>query len=152
MPRSISGLDDLRSCIGSELGETPWRNISQDRINKFAEATDDPQWIHIDVERAKTESPFGTTIAHGYLTLSLIPSFLEELVTFDGFSFAVNYGLNKLRFPHPVPSGSNVRARASVTAVEDVPGGAQATIAVTVEVEGVEKPALATEVLFRLFA
>ena len=134
--------------VGQEL-LSGWREVSQARIDLFAEATDDPQWIHVDPERAAA-GPFGTTIAHGFLTLSLVvPMFEEALPPLDGTALTVNYGLNRVRFTAPLPSGSRIRGRFRVESVEDVTGGEQAKVAVTVEREGHEKPVCVAEALFR---
>jgi acyl dehydratase len=133
---------------GLELGPSAWREVSQERIDAFAAATDDPQWIHVDPERAAS-GPFGTTIAHGYLTLALLVPFASELLPVEGAELTVNYGLNRVRFPAPVPSGSRIRARCRVEAVEAVAGGTQVTLAATVEREGGEKPVCAAELVFR---
>jgi acyl dehydratase len=134
--------------VGSEL-VSGWREIAQARVDLFADATDDPQWIHVDPERAAA-GPFGTTIAHGFLTLSLVvPLFEEALPQLDGYSLTVNYGLNRVRFTAPLPSGSRIRGRFRVESVEDVSGGEQATVAVTIEREGHEKPVCVAEALFR---
>ena len=151
--RVIEGIEELKSLIGEEVGASDWFEVTQSRINDFADATEDHQWIHIDVERAKTDSPFGSTIAHGFLTLSLLPHFAAQAFTVRGnFKMGINYGLNRLRFISPVKSGSRVRARFTLQAVEDVAGGAQITWAVTVESEGGAKPALAAEWLVRYYA
>ena len=126
--------------------------ITQERVNLFAEATGDHQWIHVDVERAKTESPFGGPIAHGYLTLSLAPSLLPQVVQVTGFPMAVNYGAGKVRFPSPVPVGSNLRIGAVLDSVDDVTGGVQVQMTLTFEVEGAAKPSCVAEVLFRYFS
>ena len=151
--RVIEGIEELRGMIGEEVGASDWLEVTQSRINDFADATEDHQWIHIDTERAKTDSPFGSTIAHGFLTLSLLPYLAAQAFTVRGnFKMGINYGLNKLRFISPVKSGSRVRARFTLQAVEDVAGGAQITWAVTVESEGGAKPALAAEWLVRYYA
>jgi len=139
-------LDDVQP--GLELGPSEWREVTQERIDAFAAATDDPQWIHVDPERAAA-GPFGTTIAHGYLTLALLVPFSYELLPVEDAALSVNYGLNRVRFPSPVPSGSRVRARFRVAGVEDVVGGTQVTLAATVEREGAEKPACVAELVFR---
>ncbi len=123
--------------------------ITQERVNRFADATGDHQWIHIDPERAAAESPYGTTIAHGYLTLSLTNMFLPELITVEQISMGINYGVNKVRFPAPVPVGSRIRVGAELSAVDEITGGVQATITITVEVEGSPKPACVVESLTR---
>ena len=127
---------ELHGLEGTELGPTGWVEVTQDKIDAFARVTGDHQWIHVDPERAAS-SPMGSTIAHGLLTLSLAPAFMEELLDFGAFAHALNYGYEKVRFPAPVPVGSRLR---TLTTVEDVPGGAQATITQTLEVEGGEKP------------
>jgi acyl dehydratase len=137
---------DLRP--GVELGPSGWREITQARIDAFAAATDDPQWIHVDPARAAS-GPFGTTIAHGYLTLSLLVPIAYELLPVEDAALALNYGLDRVRFPAPVPSGSRIRARFSVEAVREVAGGVQVTLAATVEREGAEKPVCVAAVVFR---
>ncbi|HET7652380.1 MAG TPA: MaoC family dehydratase [Acidimicrobiales bacterium] len=143
--------DELKTKVGEHLGYSDWLEITQERVNQFADATGDHQWIHVDVERAKKESPFGGPIAHGYLTLSLLPMTLGKIVRVEGFKMGVNYGLNKLRFPSPVPVGANLRAGATLANLEDVPGGVQLTYEVTFEVEGKDKPAAVAEVLLRYY-
>lgn len=151
--RVIEGIEELKSLIGEEVGASDFVEVTQSRINDFADATEDHQWIHIDAERAKTDSPFGSTIAHGFLTLSLLPHFAAQAFTVRGnFKMGINYGLNRLRFISPVKSGSRVRARFTLQAVEDVAGGAQVTWTVTVESEGSAKPALVAEWLVRYYA
>ena len=139
---------DLLSNVGAQLGQTDWFEITQERINQFAEATGDYQWIHIDEEQAK-QGPFGATIAHGYLTLSLTNMFLPEIISVENISMGINYGVNKVRFPAPVPSGSKVRFSAMLQDVTEIPGGVQAVIVITVEVEGSEKPACVVESVTR---
>jgi acyl dehydratase len=151
-PRIIHGIEELKSLTGQEVATSDWFEVSQSRIDGFAEVTEDRQWIHIDVERAKTDSPFKTTIAHGFLTLSLISHLASQAVQVQGdFKMGINYGLNRLRFPSPVPSGSRVRARFALQSVEDIEGGAQITWGVTVEVEGARKPSLVAEWLVRYY-
>ena len=136
--------------VGRELVSV-WREIDQARIDLFAEATDDPQWIHVDPERAAS-GPFGTTIAHGFLTLSLVvPLFEEVLPRLEGYALTVNYGLNRVRFPAPVPAGRRIRGRFRVEAADAVAGGEQLTVAATLELEGSEKPACVAELLFRFY-
>jgi acyl dehydratase len=152
MPRVIEGIEELKSLVGQELGQSDWFEITQERINQFADATEDHQWIHIDTERAKADSPFKTTIAHGFLTLSLLPHLASEAVTVRGtFKMGINYGLNRLRFVSPVTAGSPVRARFTLQAVEDVAGGTQITWAVIVEADGAAKPSLVAEWLVRYY-
>jgi acyl dehydratase len=146
-----TGLEELKALQGQEVGPSEWRTITQEDINEFAKLSGDDQWIHVDVERAKTESPFGTTIAHGNLTLSAIDGLRMELMELDGFKLAVNYGWNKVRFPAPVPAGSNIRATAELVEVEDVGGGwVQIVVRFTVEVEGSEKPCCVADSVGRL--
>ena len=147
---AFASLDDLRAATGTEVGHGPWLDVTQERIDRFAEATDDHQWIHVDPERAAT-GPFGGTVAHGFLTLSLIPALTTGLTAVDGVRMGVNYGLNKVRFPAPVPSGSRVRGRLELLSVDDVPGGVQLTSRVTVECEGGDKPVCVAETVSRLY-
>ncbi len=145
-PVVTNGIEELKELIGQEVGPSDWREVTQEDIDRFAELSGDDQWIHVDVERAKTDSPFGTTIAHGNLTLSMIDGFRKDLIQSEGFALGVNYGWNKVRFPAPVPSGSRVRARAEVVSVDDVgEGWYQVVTRFTVEVEGNEKPACVGE-------
>ena len=144
--KTVNGVEELQSLIGETVGPSDWREVTQDDVNRFAELSGDDQWIHVDVERAKSESPFGTTIAHGNLTLAMIDGLRKDLIQSEGFALGVNYGWNKVRFPAPVPSGSRVRARAEVVSVEEVGGGwYQVITKFTVEVEGNEKPACVAE-------
>jgi len=149
-PRSIS-INEFNNLVGQDIGVSDWFDVTQERVNAFADATLDHQWIHIDPDRAKRESPFGGPIAHGYFTLSLFPHLLDQALTVEGVKMGLNYGLNKLRFPAPVPVGSRIRAHAKLQGVEQIPGGMQAIMAVTVEVEGSEKPACAAECVFRYY-
>jgi acyl dehydratase len=145
-PLTVDGIDQLKELVGQTIGPTEWREVTQEDVNTFAELSGDDQWIHVDVERAKTESPFGTTVAHGNLTLSMIDGMRRELLQSTGFKLGVNYGWNKVRFPAPVPTGSRVRASVEVLTVDDVGGGwFQVTQRWTVEVEGNEKPACVAE-------
>jgi acyl dehydratase len=150
-PTVFEGLDQLKGAVGAELGPSEWHEITQRQIDLFAEATGDHQWIHVDPERAAA-GPFGTTIAHGYLTLSLVAYLLPQVVRVTGISMGINYGANRVRFPAPVPVGSRVRARGTIQAVEDVAGGVQMTTLVTVEVEGNTKPACVVESVSRYLA
>jgi acyl dehydratase len=137
----VNGVEGMRALLGRRIGPSEWRTVSQDDIDAFARLSGDDQWIHVDVERAKAESPFGTTIAHGNLTLSLVDGFRKELISSTGFALGVNYGWNKIRFPAPVPVDSKVRAGAEVVSVEDKGGGWHEVITrFTLEVEGSEKP------------
>lgn len=146
----INGAAELKSLIGEHLGYSPYMEITQERVNQFAEATGDYQWIHVDVERAKA-GPFGAPIAHGYLTLSLGPVLYPQVVRVDGFSMGVNYGANKVRFPSPVPVGSRLRLGVKLQEVKDVAGGVEITLEFTFEVEGAAKPSCVAEIIFRLF-
>src|SRR6266550_9374826 len=141
---------DLKAHAGEHLGQSDWHEITQDQVNMFADATRDHQWIHVDPERAKS-GPFGGTIAHGYLTMSLAPALLAEVWRVDGMKMGLNYGINKLRFPSPVPVGSKLRVGATLADVEDVSGGAQGTLELTFEIEGKDKPACVAEVVYRYF-
>ncbi|CCH85825.1 Enoyl-CoA hydratase [Modestobacter italicus] len=143
---------ELPSLKGQELGTSDWYEITQDAVNLFADATGDHQWIHVDVERAKAESPFGGPIAHGFMTLSLIVPLVSQTYTITDAKMGVNYGLNKVRFPAPVPVGSKVRARVTLKDVEEVAGGLQNTLAVTVEREGGDKPVCIAEWVTRAYA
>jgi acyl dehydratase len=147
---TITGPDELKAKVGEELGVSEWHDVTQERINAFAEATEDFQWIHVDPERAQ-ETPFGGTIAHGLYTLSLGPKFSYAMFSLEGFTFGLNYGYDKVRFPAPVPVGSRVRMRATLAKVDDVAGGLQITITQTYEVEGTEKPACVAESLSRVY-
>jgi acyl dehydratase len=137
----VEGVEGLKSLVGQEIGPSDWRTVTQEDINLFAELSGDDQWIHVDVERAKNESPFGTTVAHGNLTLSLIDGLRRDLMASSGFALGVNYGWNKVRFPAPVPAGSKVRGRAEVVSVDEVGGNWwQVVTRFTLGVEGSEKP------------
>jgi len=150
--RIIEGIEELKSLVGQEVGASDWFEVTQSRIDEFADATEDHQWIHIDVERAKTDSPFHSTIAHGFLTLSLLPHLVSQAVKVQGdFKMGINYGLNRLRFVSPVLSGSRVRARLTLQSVEDFQGSNQITWSVTCETEGGQKPALVAEWLVRYY-
>ena len=149
----VEGIEGLRSLVGQEIGPGEWREVTQGMTDQFAELSGDDQWIHVDVERAATESPFGTTVAHGNLTLSLIDGFRLDLISATGFKLGVNYGWNKVRFPAPVPAGSRVRATGEVISVDDVGGGwHQVVTKFTLEVEGSEKPCFVGESVTRLMA
>jgi len=149
-PRTFATVEELRGAVGEQLGHTDWVEIEQKRIDLFAEATGDHQWIHVDPEKAAA-GPFGTTIAHGYLTLSLLPLFGPQLIAVEGVKMGVNYGTNKVRFPAPVPVGSRLRATGTITAVDDVPGGVQVSVAFTVEREGGDKPVCVAESVARIY-
>jgi acyl dehydratase len=142
-------IDELKRLVGKEVAMTDWLIVSQERIDAFAGATEDHQWIHVDRERAARESPYGTTVAHGFLSLSLLPHLLGQTVEIQGMRLGINYGLNRVRFTGPVPAGSRVRARFRLAAVEDIDRGVQVTWNVTVEREGEAKPVLVAEWLTR---
>jgi acyl dehydratase len=144
-------MESLRDAAGTELGVSRWIVVGQDRIDAFAEATEDRQWIHVDPERA-ADGPYGTTIAHGYLTLSLLPPIMADLIAIIDASARLNYGLNTVRFPSPVPAGSRIRGAARVVSVEEVPGGLQVVIQVTIERAGGDKPACVAEYIVRALA
>ena len=142
----MSAFTDL---VGRELGPTDWFEVTQERIDEFARATDDPQWIHTDPERA-AEGPFGTTIAHGFLTLSLCVPLMSETLSLSGYQMGINYGVNRVRFPAPTPSGSRIRARFTVQSVEEVAGGEQGVVLATVERDGGDKPVCVAELVLRM--
>ncbi len=145
-------IDHLKTRTGQEIGSSGWHTVTQEQIDRFAEVTGDDQWIHIDVERAGRESPYGTTIAHGFLTVSLLPILIREAVDFrSNAKMSVNYGFNRLRFTGAVPSGSRVRARFTLNSIKDIEGGVEIAWGVTVDVEGREKPALVAEWLGRTY-
>jgi acyl dehydratase len=146
----FTSIDELRQAVGTDVGTSRWLTIDQDRVNGFADVTEDHQWIHIDPERAAA-GPFKTTIAHGYLTLSLIVPLMAEVLRVENVRMGVNYGLNKVRFPSPVPVGSKVRAHGHLLSVEDVKDGVQVTNRVTIELEGGAKPACVAETVSRLY-
>jgi acyl dehydratase len=148
--RVITGVAGLKAAVGEHLGYSEFIEISQERVNQFAEATGDFQWIHVDVERAKS-GPFGGPIAHGYLTLSLGPMLYPTVVRIEGFSMGVNYGANKVRFPSPVPVGSKVRLGVKVLEVEEIANGVQMTMEFTFECEGSSKPSCVAEIIFRSY-
>jgi acyl dehydratase len=149
MAITATGLDEIKQLAGRDLGCTHWREITQGRVNTFADATDDHQWIHVDADRAK-DGPFGGTIAHGYLTLSLLIPLFGELLDIRGVTMSINYGLEKVRFPAPVPVGSKIRAAGNVVSVEGVGGnGVQMTVDFTVEIDGADKPACVARAVYR---
>ncbi|MCW2819061.1 MAG: MaoC domain protein dehydratase [Marmoricola sp.] len=147
--RTFSTYEEIQAAVGDEIGTSEWVEIDQDRVNRFADATEDHQWIHVDVERS-ADGPFGGTIAHGYLTLSLIPWLGSKVFSLDTPGAKLNYGVNKVRFPNPVRVGSKVRARVSVADVADVPAGKQLTMKFVVEIEGQDKPACVAETVVLL--
>jgi acyl dehydratase len=149
--RTLTGLDELKQAEGEVLGTSDWHEVTQEDIDSFAEVTGDRQWIHVDPERAR-ETPFGGTIAHGYYTLSMAPRFSQQIMRLDGFARAVNYGLNKVRFPAPLPVGDRVRMTARLDGLEEIPGGAQLAMQLTFEREGGDKPVCVAESLARVYA
>ncbi|WP_020122277.1 MaoC family dehydratase [Streptomyces canus] len=151
MSVTVNGIDELKKLAGSDLGTSEWIEVTQERIDTFADATGDHQWIHVDPERAK-DGPFGAPIAHGYLTLSLFIPLFTELLDVQGVTTKVNYGLNKVRFPSPVKVGSRIRLVAKLTDVEEVPGGVQITVDGAIEIEGGAKPAAVLQSLSRFYA
>ena len=153
MTTTVNGIEELKDLVGEIIGPSEWREVTQDLIDQFAEVSGDDQWIHVDTERAKTDSPFGTTVAHGNLTLSMIDGFRSGLMESSGFKMGVNYGWNKVRFPAPVPAGRRVRASIETLSVDEVGGGwHQIAQKWTVEVEGNEKPACVAESVGRVLA
>ncbi|MFJ9241511.1 MaoC family dehydratase [Streptomyces sp. NPDC101776] len=151
MTITVNGLDELKKLAGSDLGTSEWIEVTQERIDTFADATGDHQWIHVDPEKAAA-GPFGAPIAHGYLTLSLFIPLFTELLDVEGVSTKVNYGLNKVRFPAPVKVGSRIRLAAKLASVEDVPGGVQIAVDGTIEIDGGPKPAAVLQSLSRFYA
>ena len=149
--RIIENLDVLPAWIGQEVACSDWLSVDQARIQRFADATGDQQWIHTDPDRAQLESPYKTTVAHGYLTLSLLPYLLESCLRIDGVGMAVNYGLDRVRFPAPLPAGQRVRARLTLERLQSVAGGVQAHWVATVELEHSEKPACVAQMLVRYY-
>ena len=150
MPQVFDDPFQLEKAVGQKLGHSDWIEITQDRIDKFADATGDHQWIHVDPERAK-DGPFGACIAHGYLTQSLVNMFLPQILEVRGISMGVNYGADKLRFPAPVPVGSRIRGGGELLSVEEVKGGVQATVRVTVEIEGGDRPGCVIDTISRYY-
>lgn len=144
--RIFDGVPDIESAVGTHVGYSDWHTVTQEQVDRFAEATGDYQWIHVDVERAK-EGPFGTTVAHGFLTLSLLPMLVGEIYTINGVKMGVNYGANKLRFPAPVPVGSEVRAGVSILGVTPNALGYQIATRITIERNGGDKPACVVDML-----
>ncbi|MGH3466328.1 MAG: MaoC family dehydratase [Thermocrispum sp.] len=148
--RTFSTPDELLTAIGEHLGSSDWLTVSQEQVNQFADATGDHQWIHVDPERAEG-GPFGGTIAHGYLTLSLLPVLVQQLYRVDGARMVINYGLNKVRFPAPVPVGSRLRASSSLSDAKAVDGGVQAELTTTIEMDGSDKPACVAVTVVRIY-
>jgi acyl dehydratase len=149
--RKFTTFEELEAAVGEDLGTTEWLEVTQDRVDAFADATGDHQWIHVDVERAK-DGPFKATIAHGYLTLSLIPQFSPELFDLQTPGARLNYGVNKVRFPNPVRVGSRIRAAARITGLSDVPAGKQLLMSYTIEIDGETKPACVAETVVLLLS
>jgi acyl dehydratase len=151
-PVVVETVESLKEYLGKEIGVSEWLTVTQERIAQFAEATEDRQWIHLDRERAERESPYGTTIAHGFLTLSLISRFMKDVIQVrSGIGMAVNYGLNRVRFPSPVRAGSKIRLRMTLLSVKEVPGAYETIFSVTVESEGGEKPCCVAESIVRYY-
>jgi acyl dehydratase len=148
--KAFPSVASLTDAVGTVLGPGPWMEIEQSRVDLFADATDDHQWIHVDPERA-AGGPFGGTIAHGYLTLSLLPVLMKDLYSVDGVTMGINYGLNKVRFPSPVRVGSKVRLSAQIASVDELPGGVQVVLRSTVEVDGGDKPVCVAESVVRYY-
>ena len=148
---TVDGVEGVQGLVGQHLGHSDWVEVTQQQVDQFAEATGDHQWIHVDVERAKRESPFGGPVAHGYLTLSLGPTLAPQIMRVDGIKMGVNYGAEKVRFPSPVPVGSRVRAGATLEAATPFDGGIQINLGVTVEIEGGSKPAMVATVVYRRY-
>jgi acyl dehydratase len=149
MAKTFTGVDDVVHAVGTQLGETEWLEITQQQVNQFADATGDHQWIHLDVEKA-AKGPYGGTIAHGYLTLSLIARFGDELFSIEGVTAKLNYGVNKVRFPAPVPVGARVRASASITGAQETPAGVQVSLQWVIDIENSTKPACVAETVVLL--
>jgi acyl dehydratase len=152
MPLILNSISDLKPFLGREIGVGPWLAITQDRIDQFASATEDRQWIHLDAGRARRESPYGATIAHGFLTLSLLSHLVKQVVEIRGAKLAVNYGLNRVRFPEAVRVGSNIRARVSLASFQESPTAVDLTFHVTVEIDGRDKPACVADWLVRYYS
>ena len=148
--RIFTSINDLRAAVGEHIGYSEWHEVTQDQVNAFADATGDHQWIHVDPERA-AQGPFGTTIAHGFLTLSLIPKLMSQIFRLEGVRMGVNYGLNRVRFPSPVPTESRIRAGQRLVSVEDIPDGVHVVSEVTVEREGGDKPCCVAETVTRYY-
>ena len=152
-PRMVENLHSLAGLLGREIGTTEWFSVTQERIQQFAETTEDRQWIHIDSERAQRDSPYGTTIAHGFLTLALLSQFLRQAIQIgSGVRMSVNYGLNRVRFPSPVLAGSRIRAHFTLLALKDISGGVDATFSVVINCENSEKPCCVAEWVIRYYS
>jgi acyl dehydratase len=148
---TVDGVDGVQGLVGQHLGHSDWVDVPQEQVDLFADATGDAQWIHVDADRAKAESPFGGPVAHGFLTLSLIPMLVPQILEVTGFRMGVNYGLEKVRFPSPVPVGSRIRAGAVLDSAAPIEGGVQLVVTVTVEVEGGTKPAMVATTVSRRY-
>ena len=148
---TVVDLSQLGGLVGREIAVGDWLVVAQDRINAFADATGDHQWIHVDPDRARTDTPFGATIAHGFLTLSLLSTLMRDAITVDGPRMTLNYGLNRVRFVSPVPSGSRIRARVALATIDDMGDSIQATWGITIEREGGDKPAVVAEWIVRYY-
>lgn len=151
MATVVNGLDELKTKVGEQLGWSEWVTVTQEQVQLFADATGDHQWIHLDVERAKA-GPFGGPIAHGYLTLSLAPALMEQVLVLRGVSMGVNYGCNKVRFMAPVPVGARLHMGAKLVSVDDVAGGVQYAVELTFQTEGSDKPSCVAECIYRAYA
>jgi acyl dehydratase len=149
--REIASLDELKKLVGQEVAVSAWVTVDQERIDRFADATGDHQWIHVDPERCRRESPYGRTIAHGFLTLSLLPMMVDTTVALPAARMTVNYGLNKVRYPAPAPAGSRLRGRIRLMSLDDVPGGTQMVWEVSIEREGGDKPVCVAELIARRY-
>jgi acyl dehydratase len=147
--RTFGSIDELKAAVGEPLGASEWHTIGQEQVNLFADATGDHQWIHVDIEKAKA-GPFGGPIAHGFLTLSLLPQLAHEVYAVEGSKMGINYGLNKVRFPSPVPVDSKLRGLVTLASVDDIPGGVQVVASITVEAEGIAKPVCVAEFVTRV--
>jgi len=150
-PRLVDSVEQLKKLVGREIGVSDWLTVTQERIQQFADATEDRQWIHVDRERAERESPYRKTIALGFLTLSLLSRFMKDVLDIRGIRMGVNYGLNRVRFPAPVRSGSRIRARVTLLSLKDLPGGSEAIFSFTVECEGSDKPCCVAEWIVRFY-
>jgi len=149
--REIANVDELKALVGQEVAQSDWITVTQEQVNLFAEATGDHQWIHVDVERSKRELPYGGTVAHGFLTLALLPQLMGQSISMGDVKMLLNYGLNRVRFPAPLPVGSKVRGVITLQSVEDIPGGAQVVWEVTMEREGGDKPVCVAEFIVRRY-
>ena len=149
--REIANVDELKALVGQEVAQSDWITVTQEQVNLFAEATGDHQWIHVDVERSNRELPYGGTVAHGFLTLALLPQLMGQSISMGDVKMLLNYGLNRVRFPAPLPVGSNVRGVITLQSVEDIPGGAQVVWEVIMEREGGDKPVCVAEFIVRRY-